>query len=119
MDSFCRNVNFWGQEGLTETLASGGAQFVSLSYDRSEERAADQFAVRTLQELQMDPCGLSSLFTKLKELENTGSMPTLLSTHPSPDERIDYLNEMIDSTNDHSNPFLSDQDWTYLKSVKK
>ena len=66
-------------------LASG---LSSLAFSRQNEYEADQYAVKYLSGTDYDPRGLAGFFEKL---EGHPTPPTFLSTHPSPDDRVEQI----------------------------
>lgn len=77
---------------LASNLALG---LGGLAFSRENEYEADEFAVRYMTKgSDYDPMALSDFFDMLKALEgNSGSTPTFLSTHPSPDDRAEKIAE--------------------------
>ncbi|MEM6559698.1 MAG: M48 family metallopeptidase [Myxococcota bacterium] len=75
-------------------LADYASDLGSLAYDRDQEREADQTAREVLTAARIDPRGMARFFEKLLEEEqDTGGIPSFLSTHPDLKERIeDSLN---------------------------
>ncbi len=78
-----------------EEIVAGMAQGLSsLAFSRKHEYEADEFAVRYTSETKYTPTGVAGFFEKLEAEKESGSgTPTFLSTHPSPDDRIEKINE--------------------------
>lgn len=79
-----------------EEIVAGLAQGLgTLAFSRKHEYEADEFAVRyTADTKKYTPTGVAGFFEKLEaEKENGSGIPTFLSTHPSPDDRIDKIYE--------------------------
>jgi Zn-dependent protease with chaperone function len=75
--------------GQLAEIASGLASGLSsLAFSRQNEYEADQYAVKYLSGTDYDPRGLAGFFEKL---EGHPVPPTFLSTHPSPDDRIEQI----------------------------
>ncbi len=74
-------------EQLAADLAGGLA---SLAFSRKDEYEADEYAVKYLSSTTYHPLGLADFFNKL---ENMSIFPIFLSTHPSPEDRIEKINE--------------------------
>lgn len=73
--------------GLAEGLSS-------LAFSRKHEYEADEYAVRYTAETNYYPKGVAGFFEKLEdEKENGTRPPVFLSTHPSPDDRIEKIDE--------------------------
>lgn len=81
---------------LEEVIASLALGLGSLQYSKSNEYQADEFAVRYLYDTDYHPREIAGFFEKL-EVENTereqsgGKLVEFLSTHPSPDNRIEEI----------------------------
>ncbi len=76
-------------------VAAGLAQGLgNLAYGRTKEYAADAAAVRYLYPTPYDAASLGDFFTKL---EGQSSTPAFLSTHPSPENRLEKINETFQS----------------------
>jgi beta-barrel assembly-enhancing protease len=54
------------------------------------EYEADAYAIKYLSSTDYHPLGLADFFIKMEGLPRP---PTFLSTHPSPEDRIDKINE--------------------------
>ncbi len=82
-----------------DALIQDGATLISLKFSRDDERSADDMAWDLLQKARMDPRGMVDFFAGLKaEMDvgptgNFGVGFSLLSTHPTPQERIDRLQQ--------------------------
>jgi predicted Zn-dependent protease len=80
-------------------LLRNGSQLLSLKFTRDHERAADDLGWELLQNAQINPQGMVSFFAGLKsELDAKGKgafglEAAFLSTHPTPQERIDRLEQ--------------------------
>jgi predicted Zn-dependent protease len=85
------------ESGLREMLLSDSAKLVGLRFSRDHERAADDLAWEWLQKAQINPQGMVDFFAAMKtEMDAKGQGgfalgSALLSTHPTPQERIDRL----------------------------
>jgi beta-barrel assembly-enhancing protease len=74
-----------GQDpGLLAEIAAG---LVSLSFSRSDETQADAFSVRYLCDTDYAADGTAEFFRRLE----SAPVPEFLSTHPSPDNRVDAI----------------------------
>ena len=73
---------------LAEIAAGLASGLSSLAFSRSNEYEADEYAVRYLNKTDYDPMGLAGFFEKM---ENHPTPPTFLSTHPSPENRLDMI----------------------------
>ena len=63
-----------------------------LKFSKDYEYQADEYAVKFLSDTKYDPRGVAGFFEKLENEEERGSkIPTFLSTHPSPEDRIEQI----------------------------
>ncbi|HEY8207493.1 MAG TPA: M48 family metallopeptidase [Myxococcaceae bacterium] len=77
--------------GLTALLASGSSQLLDLAFSREQEEAADAFAVELSVKAGFDPLAVGHL---LERMEEAGSLPKLLRTHPSGPDRLRALEKL-------------------------
>lgn len=75
---------------LKQIAADIATGLTALAFSRKAEYEADNFAVKYLSSTAWHPLGLADFFVKLEGLPHP---PTFLSTHPSPEDRIDKINE--------------------------
>lgn len=91
-----------GQAGAA--IIAGSQQFgqrTMLAHTRSHERAADQFAVTALNQLELPATGLEQMMQRIAASRNSWQQtpdPYLLS-HPLPRERLDFLEEQAKASN--------------------
>lgn len=79
-------------------LASLGLNLLFLRYSRDFERQADALAVEYVHNTGYRESGLPEALTMLgqvAELEGVGRLPSWLSTHPNPDQRVERVNELM------------------------
>lgn len=75
---------------LTEILASYAYGLGTLAFSRDHEYQADEYAVKYLYETSYNALGIADFFIKM---EGSSHPPQFLSTHPSPENRIEKINE--------------------------
>ena len=80
-------------------LGNQTEQLRQLHYSRSLEQEADENGFNLMKEQQLNPNGMINLFERLKA-ESTDMIPSILSTHPLPEQRIKYIQNLI-----HENKF--------------
>ena len=73
--------------GMIAQIATGLA---SLKFSRNNETEADDWSVRYLCPTDYDGAGAAQFFQKLED-EGNASPPEFLSTHPSPDNRVENI----------------------------
>ncbi len=74
-------------------------QLASLKFSRDHESEADEYSVRYLCPTDYDAAGAAHFFEKLQASGNTSWVPEFLSTHPSPDNRIQNIYNMKNTLN--------------------
>jgi Zn-dependent protease with chaperone function len=89
---------FGGSTGgalLTQGVALG-AGGVLLHYSRSDETQADVMGTQVLYDTGYDPRAMAQFFEKLQAEIGGKNPPQFLSDHPSPDHRVERVDEEID-----------------------
>jgi Zn-dependent protease with chaperone function len=74
---------------LLQEIAQG---LISLKFSRNHETEADEYSVKYLCATSYNAAGAAGFFQKLIDLQQAGSTPQFLSTHPSPDNRVENIN---------------------------
>ena len=83
-------------------LGMGGLNLLFLSYGRDAEREADDLGFRYTVATGFEVRSMPGVFAVLKRVSESGSgdrLPDWLSTHPSPDERIERITQEIAEKN--------------------
>jgi beta-barrel assembly-enhancing protease len=75
---------------LAVIIADLAAGLGTLAYSRLDENESDKYAVQYLYVTEYDAASLSGFFTKI---ESESQPPAFLSTHPSPDNRIQNITD--------------------------
>ncbi|MBE9214650.1 M48 family metalloprotease [Plectonema cf. radiosum LEGE 06105] len=73
---------------------------------RGAEKEADQIGLRLLTDAGYAPQAMVSFMRKL-ESKGRGSVPTFLSTHPSPGNRVQYLQNWVNAQSNKGNDGLN------------
>jgi len=76
-------------ESLLGQIATG---LIGLKFSRGHESESDEFSVQYLYDTEYDPRGAAGFFQKLLDMGSAGGTPEFLSTHPSPDNRVEAIN---------------------------
>ena len=84
--------------GDSSALANVAAGLILLKYGRNAESEADEYSVRYLCPTDYNAAGGAGFFEKI-EAEDGSLTPEFLSTHPSPDKRIETFYTWSDSLN--------------------
>jgi Zn-dependent protease with chaperone function len=89
---------FGGTTGgaLLTQLGSFTAGGVLLKYSRSAETQADVMGTQVLYDSGYDPRAMAQFFEKLEQETKGKNPPEFFSDHPSPDHRVERVNEEID-----------------------
>ena len=82
------DIVFGRDQGAVTQIAQG---MLNLSYSRKNETEADEFSVKYLSGTKYDCSGAARFFEQLEEQSEGGSVPDFLSTHPSPDKRVENI----------------------------
>jgi Zn-dependent protease with chaperone function len=88
-----------GSNSIGGVLAQLGTGFtlnsILLKYSRTDESQADIMGTQILYDSGYDPRGMSQFLEKLQAQDKGGHRVDFLSDHPSPDRRVDRVNEEI------------------------
>lgn len=76
-------------------VAQAVNQLISLRYGREDELESDRLGLEFMVDANYDPEGIVELMAILDEASAGGRPPEFLSTHPSPDNRVQRLEAMI------------------------
>src|SRR5215813_1648660 len=89
---------FGGTTGgaLLTQLGSFTAGGVLLKYSRSAETQADVMGTQVLYDSGYDPRAMAQFFEKLQQESKGKNPPEFFSDHPSPDHRVERVNEEIE-----------------------
>jgi predicted Zn-dependent protease len=79
-------------------IAQAVNQLVSLRYGRDDELESDRLGFRFMTEAGYNPEGIVELMQILGSARQGGKSPEFFSTHPSPDNRVKRLQELIATT---------------------
>ncbi len=107
--SLLSGILLGGQSDQVAQIANGLA---SLSFSRGDESEADEFSVIYLGDSDYACNGAAAFFQKLLDEGQAGSTPAFLSTHPSPDNRVEDINAKAE-TDGCSTEFILETGMTY------
>ncbi len=82
------SIVFGSDPGKLVQIANGLA---TLKFSRGDEKEADNRGVEYLNPTAYDARGVAGFFEKLQEEGDAGAVPQFLSTHPSPDNRVENI----------------------------
>jgi len=79
-------------------LAAAGLQLLFLKYGRDAERQSDELGFRYMMGAGYDPRAMEHVFATLDRVgdaSGAGRLPTWLSTHPNPEDRLEKTRERM------------------------
>jgi len=76
-------------------MGAGAEYGILLPYSRAHELEADRLGMETMAKAGYDPAAAIALWQRMTELARNRP-PAFLSTHPSPDRRIEVLRDHLD-----------------------
>lgn len=85
--SFLVDILLGENQGALTDIAQG---LVGLAFSRADESEADEYSVKYLCPTTYNAAGAAGFFEKI-EAEGGSSTPAFLSTHPSPDKRVENI----------------------------
>ena len=107
---------FLGAEGAGEvgsavivgSMAAG--QSMALAYSRKDERQADQIGLKYLTKAGYSGYGLLTMLRKIRSKHwfGTEQIPTYLTTHPAPEERLAYIGAWLEKNRKKPPPLETD-----------
>jgi predicted Zn-dependent protease len=83
---------------ITGAMATGTA--MNLKFSRENEEEADRQAFSWMVQLGRDPHDILTMLNKMRRISilKTGKIPPYLLTHPAPEQRIDYIQDLLQSS---------------------
>ena len=86
------------QAVITGAMATGTS--LTLKYSRENEEEADRQAYRWMLQMKRDPKALLSMLAKMRRIAilKVGNPPPYLLTHPAPDQRQGYVQDLLISS---------------------
>ena len=84
-----------GGDAQSARMSQVVAQMASMKYGRDDELQADQWGVRLTAMAGYDPRSMIGVMEVLKKASGGSGQPEFMSTHPSPDNREQRIEEMI------------------------
>lgn len=89
----------------------------TLSYGREAEHQADAEGLALLQQAHIDPKGMMSFFSKLRQAQPDNSPLRYLSTHPSTEERLRQLEDLLPISLAQFQRFPFEENWERIRSL--
>jgi hypothetical protein len=105
-----------GREGsaLGDSVLSAGASLLFMKFSRTAEKQADLMGAQLMASAGYDPRGLGEFFKTL--MAEGARPPQILSDHPDPGNRIQYLNELLPQLKIAPNPIVDTPEFQQLKA---
>lgn len=89
-------VSIASRNATAAQLSQVAAGLTSLGFSRADETDADEHSVEYLESTKYACNGAAGFFSKLLNQGQASGQPAFLSTHPSPDNRVDKINKRSD-----------------------
>jgi predicted Zn-dependent protease len=107
-----------GGEAVAAT-AMAAQQSLMLKYTREHETDADQNSLHYVTKAGYDPSGLLSFMKKISRYSMIAGpkVPTYLSTHPAPDDRIALMENLIQIEAKYSGPLKRTGDYRWIQTL--
>ncbi len=105
-----------GREGgsLGDSVLGAGASLLFMKFSRTAEKQADILGAEMMASAGYDPRGLGNFFQTL--LAEGARPPQILSDHPDPGNRIQYLNELLPKLKLAQNPIVDTPEFQQVKA---
>lgn len=89
-----------GQGALSQALVTGsmaGGLTANLKFSREDEEEADRLSYKWMKEQKRDPEDMVNMLKKMRRVSryHRKQVPTYLLTHPEPESRIGYIEDII------------------------
>ena len=100
---------------LAGSIAAG--QSASLYYSRLDEEEADLLAYDWMKELKRTPEGQVEMLKTMRRVARyrSGMVPQYLLTHPNPEARLDYVQNLVIKDKDEIENFPEGDDFNFLR----
>jgi hypothetical protein len=105
-----------GRDGasLGDSVLSAGANLLFMKFSRTAEKQADITGAEIMASAGYDPRGLGEFFKTL--MAEGARPPQILSDHPDPGNRIQYLNELLPKLKLAANPIVDTPEFQQIKA---
>ncbi len=82
---------------LTGSLAAG--QVIQLEYSRNDEEQADRLSYQWMQKMYRNPKSMEGMLRTMRRITRyrSGVIPQYLLTHPNPENRLAYVQSLVES----------------------
>ena len=105
-----------GRDGgsLGDSVLGAGANLLFLRFSRTAEKQADIVGAEMMASAGYDPRGLGNFFKTL--MAEGARPPQILSDHPDPGNRIQYLNDLLPQLKLAQNPIVDTPEFQQIKA---
>lgn len=86
-----------GGDAQSMQMAQMAKQMVSMKYGREDELESDKWGVRLCALAGYDPWAMVGVMKVLEEASPGGGPPEMMSTHPKPANRVEYIKQVIET----------------------
>lgn len=89
-----------GQGALSQAIVTGsmaGGMTANLKFSREDEEEADRLSYKWMKQENRDPVDMVNMLKKMRRVSryHRKQVPTYLLTHPEPENRIGYIEDLI------------------------
>ncbi len=99
---------------LGDSVLGAGASLLFMKFSRTAEKQADIVGAEMMASAGYDPRGLGDFFKTL--MAEGARPPQILSDHPDPGNRIQYLNELLPKLKLAQNPIVDTPEFQQIKA---
>lgn len=99
---------------LAKIAAQMAAGATALAFSRNDEYEADEYAIKYMSETEYHPKALASFFEKLEQYPRP---PEFLSTHPSPENRQEKIDEVWKGLGSPGGEYFVDRYMEFIESL--
>lgn len=89
----------------------------TLSYGREAEHQADEEGLALLQHAHIDPNGMMTFFSKVSQAQPDHSPLRYLSTHPSTEDRLRHLKDLLPTSPAQIQRFPFEKNWEHIRTL--
>lgn len=91
----------------------------ALAFSRDHEDQSDEYAVKYLSDTDWDPLQVGGFFKKLLADDQTPGVPEFLSTHPSPEHRVENIEQYWEDEGSKTGYLYEDRYQKFQNSLNK
>lgn len=81
--------------GQSAAIAQYVGQIINMKYGRDDELESDKFGVKYMMQCGYDPESMIGVMEILKKASGGRAQSEFMSTHPSPENRMEYIRQLI------------------------